>query len=94
MRTLDDRIGISHEELRARPAVPLPALPASRRPAGRQAEHRSRAAGRMPADNRWGFRMPVPELLYNKGELYNLSSSRGTLSAEERYKINEHIVQT
>jgi HD-GYP domain-containing protein (c-di-GMP phosphodiesterase class II) len=38
--------------------------------------------------------MDVPELLYNRGELHNLSVSRGTLSAEERYKINEHIVQT
>jgi HD-GYP domain-containing protein (c-di-GMP phosphodiesterase class II) len=36
----------------------------------------------------------VPELLYNRGELYNLSVARGTLSEEERYKINEHIVQT
>ena len=48
----------------------------------------------MPADNPWGFRMPVPELLYNKGELYNLSIGRGTLTEEDRYKINEHIVQT
>jgi HD-GYP domain-containing protein (c-di-GMP phosphodiesterase class II) len=38
--------------------------------------------------------MPVPELLYNRGELYNLLVERGTLSEEERYKINEHIVQT
>jgi HD-GYP domain-containing protein (c-di-GMP phosphodiesterase class II) len=38
--------------------------------------------------------MPVPALLYNRGELYNLSVGRGTLSEEERYKINEHIVQT
>jgi HD-GYP domain-containing protein (c-di-GMP phosphodiesterase class II) len=38
--------------------------------------------------------MPVPEVLYNKGELYNLGVARGTLSEEERYKINEHIVQT
>jgi HD-GYP domain-containing protein (c-di-GMP phosphodiesterase class II) len=36
----------------------------------------------------------VPELLYNRGELYNLLVSRGTLSTEERYKINEHMVQT
>jgi HD-GYP domain-containing protein (c-di-GMP phosphodiesterase class II) len=48
----------------------------------------------MPEDNRWGFRMPVPSFLYNKGELYNLGVTRGTLSEEERYKINEHIVQT
>ncbi|MFV2071346.1 MAG: HD-GYP domain-containing protein [Thermoanaerobaculales bacterium] len=30
----------------------------------------------------------------NLGELYNLSITRGTLTAEERFKINEHIVQT
>lgn len=38
--------------------------------------------------------MPVPDLLYNRGELYNLAVARGTLSDEERYKVNEHIVQT
>jgi HD-GYP domain-containing protein (c-di-GMP phosphodiesterase class II) len=36
----------------------------------------------------------VPELLYNRGELHNLTVGRGTLSEEERYKINEHVVQT
>jgi HD-GYP domain-containing protein (c-di-GMP phosphodiesterase class II) len=36
----------------------------------------------------------VPTLLYNRGELYNLSIGRGTLTAEERFKINDHIVQT
>ena len=41
-----------------------------------------------------GFRMAVPELLYNHGELHNLSIISGTLNSEERYKINEHIVQT
>ena len=38
--------------------------------------------------------MKVPEHAYNFGELYNLSISRGTLTEEERFKINEHIVQT
>jgi HD-GYP domain-containing protein (c-di-GMP phosphodiesterase class II) len=36
----------------------------------------------------------IPVLLYNRGELYNLAIGRGTLTDEERYKINEHIVQT
>ena len=36
----------------------------------------------------------VPEHLYNRGEVYNLCISRGTLSEEERFKINEHIIQT
>ena len=31
---------------------------------------------------------------YNHGELYNLSISRGTLTAEERETINDHIVVT
>ena len=96
VRTLDDRMGISHEELIRKertPAVPLPAIEAilSDKP-----EHVFERGVKdvMPKDNKWGFRMPVPELLYNKGELYNLAVGRGTLSEEERYKINEHIVQT
>jgi HD-GYP domain-containing protein (c-di-GMP phosphodiesterase class II) len=28
------------------------------------------------------------------GELHNVSVCRGTLSPEERFKVNEHIVQT
>jgi HD-GYP domain-containing protein (c-di-GMP phosphodiesterase class II) len=38
--------------------------------------------------------MEVPEHLYNRGELYNLTVPRGTLTDEERFKINEHIVRT
>ena len=45
-------------------------------------------------DNPWGFKMDVPEWRFNKGEVYNLSIRRGTLTDEERYKINDHIVQT
>ena len=51
------------------------------------------AAGRIPEDNRWGLRKS-PQLLYNRGELYNLSVARGTLAEEDRYKINEHMIQT
>jgi HD-GYP domain-containing protein (c-di-GMP phosphodiesterase class II) len=45
-------------------------------------------------DNPWNIVMPVPEYSYNHGELYNLSIVKGTLTEEERYKINDHIVQT
>ncbi len=38
--------------------------------------------------------MEVPELLYDRGELHNLKVVRGTLTPEERFKINEHIIQT
>ena len=36
----------------------------------------------------------MPQHKFNRGELYNLSITRGTLTAEERYIINNHIVQT
>ncbi len=95
-RTLDDRIGIAHEEKERKARTPAPPLPVAEPLLADRPDHRfERGPGdRMPPDNRWGFRMPVPELLYDKGELYNLSVARGTLSEEERYKINEHIVQT
>jgi HD-GYP domain-containing protein (c-di-GMP phosphodiesterase class II) len=96
MRTLDDRIGISHEEKARKARTPPPELPVVEPLLADKPEHifERQARDRMPPDNQWGFRMPVPEVLYNKGELYNLGVARGTLSEEERYKINEHIVQT
>ena len=95
-RTLDDRIGISHEEKERKARTPPPDLPVAEPLLADRPEHlfERAARDRMPADNKWGFRMDVPEVLYNKGELYNLGVARGTLSEEERYKINEHIVQT
>jgi len=94
-RTLDDRLGLSRDEL-ARRAEPPASLPAEERLLADKPEHRiPRPEGEgIAPDNPWGFRKEVPELLYNRGELHNLAVSRGTLSAEERYKINEHIVQT
>lgn len=41
-----------------------------------------------------GFDMKVPQHLYHRGELHNLSIGRGTLTEEERFKINEHIMHT
>ena len=41
-----------------------------------------------------GINMQVPEYLYNQGEVYNLSISRGTLTEEDRFKINEHMIST
>ncbi|MDF1748410.1 MAG: GAF domain-containing protein [Alphaproteobacteria bacterium] len=95
-RTLDDRIGISHEELsrmERRAPVPVPAIEPL---LADRVEHRIERpiAEKFDADNVWGFKMDVPELLYNRGELHNLSIRRGTLTDEDRYKINEHIVQT
>jgi hypothetical protein len=75
---------------------------AGRGAAGRRTAARRQARAPLPAARAGSTtgRQPLglsdasPALLYNRGELYNLAVGRGTLSAEERYKINEHIVQT
>jgi HD-GYP domain-containing protein (c-di-GMP phosphodiesterase class II) len=38
--------------------------------------------------------MDVPEYLSNLGEVYNLCVSRGTLTSEDRFRINEHMIST
>ena len=38
--------------------------------------------------------MDIPTHLSNLGELYNLSISRGTLTTEDRFRINEHMIST
>lgn len=45
-------------------------------------------------DEHLGIDMDIPEHLYNQGELYNLGVKRGTLTAEDRFKINEHMIGT
>ena len=41
-----------------------------------------------------GFKIKVPEHLYNLGEAYNLCITKGTLTTEERFKIQEHVIMT
>ena len=95
-RTLDDRIGVSWEEARRLERAPAPKLPVTEHVLADKSEHviERREQDLMPADNPWGFKLKVPAHKFNRGELYNLSIGRGTLTEEERYKINDHIVQT
>ena len=94
-RTLDDTLGLSAEELRRLPKARA-ALPAAERLLQDRPEHvvPRPADDQLAQDNRWGFKLKQPEHLYHRGELHNLTVSRGTLTEEERYKINDHIVQT
>lgn len=95
-RTLDDRIGLSWEENQRQARSPAPRLPVEEALLGDKPEHllEHRPADRIPADNPWGFKLDTPQHKFNRGELYNLSVERGTLTTEERYIINHHIVQT
>jgi HD-GYP domain-containing protein (c-di-GMP phosphodiesterase class II) len=94
-RTIDDRAGLSWEELnrKAKESEPLPVQEKllADKPEHLIARHES---DKIPDDNLWGFKVDTPEHKYNRGELYNLSVKKGTLSEEERYMINAHMIQT
>ncbi|MEI2417384.1 HD domain-containing phosphohydrolase [Orrella sp. JC864] len=94
LRHFDDRLGLSPDEEWRLAGTPAPALPAVEPLLADKPVHIVPRTDQQRYDPRHGFRMPVPENLYNFGELYNLGIERGTLTPEERYKINEHIVQT
>lgn len=95
-RTLDDRIGLSHEEAVRFERTPAQELPVTENLLSDREDHiipRAPGTGGV-TENPHGFKMEIPENLFNLGEVYNLSIPRGTLTDEERYQINEHIVQT
>ena len=98
-RHFDRRLGLSQEELDRLPDG-AEALPARETLLADRPEHILPWGGRRPPveadnpDNIWGFNMSLPEHEANQGELYNLTQVYGTLTPEERFSINNHIVQT
>ncbi|WP_421289424.1 HD domain-containing phosphohydrolase [Aeromonas veronii] len=95
-RTLSDRIGISQDELARKQRAAESPLPVTEPLLADRPDHLFTRSNRdrLAPDNPWGFQVNTPEYLYNRGELYNLAIRRGTLTDEERYKINEHMIQT
>ena len=96
LRTLDDRLRVSWEENRRQAKTPAQLLPVSESLLADKPEHLIERDKNelIPEDNPWGFKLDVPAYKYNRGELYNLKIARGTLTREERYIINHHMVQT
>jgi len=96
MRTLDNHLGVSWEEKQRMDKSPRKTLPVEEKLLTDKLEHviERIESDTMPVDNKWGFKLDVPEFKFNRGELYNLSIKRGTLSKEERFLINDHMVQT
>lgn len=93
-RTLDDQLGISWiEKDRAGPKTPLPAK--EKLLADKQVHKVSWGEGVNPKQH-WSkdFVLEPGELKFNQGELYNLSIKRGTLNDDERFLINDHVIQT
>jgi HD-GYP domain-containing protein (c-di-GMP phosphodiesterase class II) len=96
-RTLSDRIGVAHEELKRREREPEKPLPCEEPLLADRPDHiieHDAVVHSADPNNPYGFKIDVPEHKYNLGEIYNLCISRGTLTEEERFKINDHIVQT
>ncbi len=96
-RYFDDRLGLSHAELERLKGITPNALPAEEQLLADKREH----IIRRPKDNALSYdpealsvKMDMPKHLYNFGEMHNLRISRGTLTDEERFKINEHIIHT
>jgi len=93
-RTLDDSIGLSWEEGHRKPKEKQP-LPVTESLLADKPEHIiAHDKPILTPDNPWGFKIKSPQQKFNLGELYNLSIARGTLTAEDRFHINDHIVQT
>ncbi|HBC07061.1 MAG TPA: diguanylate cyclase, partial [Rhodospirillaceae bacterium] len=96
-RTLDDRLGLSFEERKRKdrkPPVPTPAKEYLLADRDDHVVFRDALEPAAQPDNPFGFKLNIPEHKYNFGEIYNLCIARGTLTEEERFKINDHIVQT
>ncbi|KNX77394.1 phosphohydrolase [Pseudomonas sp. 250J] len=100
LRHFDNRLGISRDEAARFADTPAAPLPVEEPLLADRDEHQVPWGPRKPPvakddpRNHWGFDMRLPAHASNHGELYNLSIRRGTLNDEERFKINEHIVQT
>ena len=95
-RTLDDRLGVSYEERERKKRPPAPQLPVEEKMLADREDHITPRAPHeiVGGENAWGIRVDTPPHKLNRGELYNLSIGRGTLTAEERYIINDHMTQT
>jgi len=92
-RHFDDSLGLSQLELAHKQAEKQP-LPCVEMLLNDKKEHLQTRSASPDYDDKYGIKMDIPELLSNKGELYNLRVSRGTLTQEDRFRINEHMIST
>lgn len=93
LRYFDDQLGLSSGEMSRLQTESRP-LPATEKLLVDRPEHLIERQHSTDYDPKFGIKMEVPKYLYNLGELHNLAISRGTLSAEDRFKINEHMIST
>jgi len=94
IRHFDDRLGLADVDLLRYDDTVIPA-PATEKLLDDKQQHIYKRESFDPEKYaEQGFKLEVPEHLYNQGEIYNLCIARGTLNNEDRFKINEHIIMT
>ncbi|EHP29852.1 metal dependent phosphohydrolase [Sulfurimonas gotlandica GD1] len=95
IRNFDERLGLSDVELLRYEGIEEKPAPYKEKLLSDKKEHLVKRENfdfeSYEAD---GFKDEVPEHLYNYGELYNLCLEKGTLTHEERFKINEHVIMS
>ncbi|MBF0189332.1 MAG: GAF domain-containing protein [Magnetococcales bacterium] len=94
-RHFDETLGLSHAELRRKESnTGQPTGPEEKLLTDKPDHIIHRERDTTQRDEELGIKMQAPKHLYNMGELHNLCIAKGTLTPEERYKINEHVVQS
>ncbi|MDG6778535.1 transporter substrate-binding domain-containing protein [Thiomicrorhabdus sp. zzn3] len=92
LRHFDNTLGLSRAECLRMP--PIAELPVEEPLLSDRLEHRIPRQRALQFEPEFGIKMSVPDDLYHLGELHNLSITYGTLSPEDRFKINEHVIST
>ncbi|RLT96753.1 HD domain-containing phosphohydrolase [Ketobacter sp.] len=92
-RHFDDRLGLSPLEAMRQPEAPA-TLPATETLLADKPQHIIPHHQPKRFAEHLHINMEIPEHLYNLGEVYNLSVARGTLTREDRFKIQEHMIGT
>ena len=93
LRNFDDKIGLSpQEELQV--SKDKPNLPVVETLLMDKSDHIIARERAIEYPEHFGIKVEVPTNKANLGELYNLRIGRGTLTPEDRFIINEHIIGT
>lgn len=93
-RTLDDQLGISWIEQQRHSSKPE--LPVMEPLLSDKEVHKIPWEQNLSPTQNWqqDYVLKPGEVKYNRGELHNLTVRVGTLTDEERFIINDHIIQT
>ena len=94
-RNFNKTLGLSWQEAESLSDKVNESLPAIEKLLYDGKEHKTpRSENEFKLYKREHIKMHVPELLYNKGEIYNLCIPAGTITEEEKFIIQEHAIHS